>query len=81
MQVCNDYDQIILQKGKSKLAVIYTYCTLNVIEAPFLRSWDFTVFVATAFASNPLIVPHPSANHIAAVVLFEYSCGNWCFLT
>ena len=25
----------------------------HIMEAPFLRFWDFTVFVATASASNP----------------------------
>ena len=51
------------------------------LEAPFLRIWDFTVFVATASTSNPWMVTHPSANRgpscLTSVFLWELVFPTW----
>ena len=51
------------------------------MEAPFLRSWAFTVFVATASTSNPWMVTHSSANRgpscWTSVILRELVFPTW----
>ena len=50
------------------------------MEAPFLHSWDFTVFFTTASTSH--LNGHWSPIQVltmAQVAELQWSYGNWCF--
>ena len=63
----------VLYTGKSHGAALIFFLSFpkkHIMESPFYRFWDYTVFVATAFMSNPLMVTLPSDN-----------CGPSCWTT
>ena len=55
----------VLYTGKSQGAALMFFLSFpkkHIMESPFYRFWEYTVFVATAFMSNPLMVTLPSDN-------------------
>ena len=64
-----------------KTAFFFFFPQKYIFEAPFLRFWDFTVFVATASTANPWMVTHPSVNRgpscLTSVFLRELVFPTW----
>ena len=62
-------------KTYQKEFVKFFWLHKHIVQAPFLRFWNFTIFVVTASTTNPWMFIHPSANRGPSCFSVLM---NWC---